>query len=260
MVRAVVLSDDASPCTFDELLASARGALRPVDALFRHERNKGIARGLNDGLRMAQDLGAEWLLTIDQDSMPDADLVDRLIDHAVCAERAGLRVGVVAPQSIDDASGGISYPVRMVDGFATTHEVFQSGALWSVSMLESFGGFDESLGIDGVDAAACLSARKTGAVVLLAPDARIEHTWGNARLINVFGSTVAITHHSPERRATMVRNRLSLAPAEFTESPLHAMRTVRRVLVGTTLALTVEQDRWAKARAVVRGLRHRNKR
>ena len=44
------------------------------------------------------------------------------------------------------------------------------------------------------------------------------------------------------------------APEEFRESPAHALRTIRRVAMGTALAVTVEEDRWAKAKASIRGL------
>ena len=57
-----------------------------------------------------------------------------------------------------------------------------------------------------------------------------------------------------ERRTSIVRNRLRLAPEEFAQSPVHALRTLRRVAVGTALAVTVEEDRWAKAKASARGL------
>ena len=52
----------------------------------------------------------------------------------------------------------------------------------------------------------------------------------------------------------MVRNRLRLFPAEFAQSPVHALRTLRRVAVNTALAVTIEDDRWAKAKSSARGV------
>ncbi|MEI6363988.1 MAG: hypothetical protein WCP95_17870, partial [Actinomycetes bacterium] len=45
-----------------------------------------------------------------------------------------------------------------------------------------------------------------------------------------------------------------LFPAEFAQDPVHALRTLRRVAMNTALAVTVEDDRWAKARASAKGL------
>jgi len=72
--------------------------------------------------------------------------------------------------------------------------------------------------------------------------------------VSVLGRKVMATGHSPERRTTIVRNRLRLAPEEFKQDPVHALRTLRRVTMGTLLAVTVEDDRWAKAKASFRGL------
>lgn len=134
-------------------------------------------------------------------------------------------IGVIALATVRDANGEIRYPTRYHGQVLVTEEVIQSGALWNVSALESIGGFDESLGIDAVDAAACLRLKEQGYLV------------------------------APARRASMVRNRLRLAPAEFKQSPTHAFRTLRRVGVNATLGALSGQDRWAKVKGSLSGLR-----
>ena len=254
----VVVADDASPCTADTALKAAADAGAVV---VRHRRNAGIARSLNDGLRFAADLGAMWLLTVDQDSVLAPDHVDLLLaaaDDAAHALGQG-RVGAVAASMIDDASGELGYPVTWRHGIATTEEVIQTGTLWAVDALIALGGFDESLGIDAVDAAACLALRSAGMSIVLAPGLRMEHRIGEGRQVRVLGRRVLASGHGPERRTTIVRNRLRLFPGEFAQSPSHAIRTLRRVVVQTGLAVTVEDDRWAKAKAAAKGLRpHRN--
>ena len=241
----VLVTDDASPCTADP-------ALRDVQSLgvdvARHRHNRGIARGLNDGLAFAVARGAVWLLTIDQDSSLPPDYVSALR----AASTDGL--GVIGAEIISDASGDVRYPTTQSDGHLTTEEVFQTGSLWSVAALTAIGGFDESLGIDAVDAAACLRLRERGFIVALAPGVRLEHRVGAARQVTLLGRTVLATGHSPERRTTMVRNRLRLAPAEFRQSPKHAIRTLRRVGVNAVLGATVEENRWAKTKGTIRGL------
>ena len=241
----VLVTDDASPCTSDT-------ALREVESLgvdvSRHRHNRGIARGLNDGLDFAVTRGATWLLTVDQDSSLPADYVSALLAAATD------RVGVIGAEVISDASGDVRYPTTESDGHLTTEEVFQTGSLWSVAALTAIGGFDESLGIDAVDAAACLRLRERGFIVALAPGVRLEHRVGAARQVTLLGRTVLATGHSPERRTTMVRNRLRLAPAEFRQSPKHAFRTLRRVGVNAVLGATVEENRWAKTKGTIKGL------
>lgn len=239
----VLVVDDGSP-TADHLAdAASLGA-----TTLRHEANAGIARSLNDGLAFADEQGAQWLLTVDQDTRLPAGYVEALL----ASVRPG--VGVVGAETIGDASGDLDYPAHVVNGQLLTEEVFQTGSLWSVAAMQTVGGFDEHFGIDAVDAAACLRLREAGFRVALAPGVRLEHRYGAGRQVQLLGRTVVATGHSPARRETMVRNRLRLFPREFRQSPTHALRTVRRVGVNVLLGVTVEDDRWAKAKGAARGL------
>lgn len=254
-----LVADDASPCTSDPVLASLAHSHVPT---VRHSRNAGIARSLNDGLRYASQSGSRWLLTVDQDStVPDGYIAALLLAASLAEAALGVgTVGAVAAGTIDDDSGALGYPVTWRDGIATTEEVIQTGTLWSVDALVALGGFDERLGIDAVDAAACLALRSAGLHVTVAPEVSIGHRIGAGRQVRLLGRDVMVSGHPAERRTTIMRNRLSLFPAEFVQSPVHALRTLRRVTVQTALAVTVEDDRWAKAKASIRGmLPHRDR-
>jgi rhamnosyltransferase len=246
-----LVSDDASPGGFPAHLRLPEGC-----RLTRHHENRGIARGLNDGLAHAIELGAQWLLTVDQDTVLPDGYIERLLDQAAVAVAVlgPRRIGAVGAGEVADASGPMRYPVMWQAGLPMTLELIQTGTLWSVDGLREIGGFDERLGIDAVDAAACVRLRAAGHAVLVAPAARIEHRIGSARQFRVLGRTVMATGHSPARRETMMRNRLRLAPEEFKQSPRQAFRTLRRLGVSTVLAVTVEDHRWAKALGSARGV------
>lgn len=255
----VMVSDDASPCTADPVLNQLR-TMAGVDVI-RHERNAGIARGLNEGLTWARNQGAQWLLTFDQDSTVDVDYVAEITSFARSHEslwNSEIHIGAVGAGRVLDESGELHYPITVVASagveISCTEEVIQSGTLWSVAAMTLVGGFDERLGIDAVDAAACLRLREQGYRIALAPDLELHHRLGDARAINIFGRTVLATGHSGERRATMMRNRLRLAPAEFKQSPKHAFRTLRRVSVNALLGATVEGDRWEKIKGSIKGI------
>lgn len=257
-VARVLVSDDASPCTFDPLF---RDLLEhPNIEVIRHTANAGIARGLNDGLAAATLMGATWLMTVDQDSMVDDSFVSLMLQRSEDRIGSGERLGALGVEVVADASGEMRYPLIDASENATTHEVIQTGTLWNVQALNQIGGFDEKLGMDAVDAAACLGLRRAGCRIGVATGTRIDHAIGESRMISVGGKQVMITGHSPQRRASMLRNRLRLFPAEFTESPRHALRTVRRVVVNQTVGLMLEEQRWEKAKGSIRGLRFRRTR
>ena len=248
----VLVVDDASPCTSDATLRQL-ARLSGVEVR-RNRRNAGIARSLNQALAVAHAREAGWLLTVDQDSR----LADGYLE-GLRAEVNDERIGVIGAEVVADASGDLRYPRWTSGSHLLTHEVFQTGSLWSVAALQRIGGFDERLGMDAVDAAACLHLRQAGYLVCLAPGVSLQHRLGDAERIRLLGRWVVVSHHGPSRRASILRNRLRLAPAEFMESPVHASRTIRRVTVQSILAVAVEDERLSKLRAMTWALLHPSK-
>jgi len=251
-VASIVVSDDASPCTFDPMLREA-GTKRKTTVL-RHAGNAGIARGLNDGLQTALETNAPWLLTIDQDSMIDRHYVHTLFEAAEARSFFGDRLGAIGAATIEDEAGTVTYPHTLGAHGPVTEELIQTGTLWSVAALTQIGGFDETLGIDAVDAAACLRLREHALLIAVAPGTSIRHSIGKAQFVPLLGRNVMVTGHSPSRRTSMLRNRLRLFPAEFRQSPTHAVRTIRRVVTNQTLGIALEDERGQKALGSLRGL------
>lgn len=243
-VDMVVVSDDGSSCTSDQILAAISQVSRVT--VIRHATNEGIARGLNDGLCMAHEAGARWLLTVDQDSIVPKNYVADLVNAAEVRVSSGEPLGAIAARTIADAAGILTYPESGTPGRLTTEELIQTGTLWSVNALYDIGGFDESLGIDAVDAAACLAMRTYGLALGVSDHLTIHHRIGSGRMVKLGNRTFMVTDHSPERRRSMLRNRLHLFPAEFRQSPIHAMRTLRRVAVNQSAGLILESNRLPK--------------
>ncbi len=253
----VLVVDDASPCTSDGPLRRV-GALPGVDVI-KHTTNAGIGRGLNDGLTVARDAGCTWLLTVDQDTDVPVGYVTTLIEAARRLSACEVPLGALGAGSVNIAGASMRYPGHALDcqgmNVASTEEIVQSGTLWNVDAIIAFGGFNEALGMDAVDAHACLRLREAGLVVATVANLEINHRIGSAQPVTITGrNPVFLTGHSPERRTSMIRNRLALFPSEFRQSPRHAFRTLRRVLVNQAGGLIVETDKWSKARGSLRGL------
>ena len=229
-VADVLVTDDGSPCTFDQRLAAI--AAIPGVQVARHRTNKGIGRGLNDGLTIAEDFAAQWLMSVDQDSRVPFGYVQHLVSLANDLLNKGVLIGVVGALHVDDSSGDFTYPTEQShDGsqpYPETSELIASGSLWNVAALMSVGGFDSTLGMDAVDAAACLSLREAGYRVIAVPGITFEHRIGDGKRTQLLGRSVLRTGHSRQRRQRTLTNRLRLFPREWRQSPVHAIRTVRR--------------------------------
>ena len=236
-VSKVLVTDDGSPCTSDQRLSSI--AAIPGVRMLRHHVNKGIGRGLNDGLAFAQECGAEWMLTVDQDSRLPHGYIEHLVGVADDVLSAGVRVGVMGALHVDDASGDFTYPTEpshdALQPYPETEELISSGSLWNIAALVSIGGFDSTLGMDAVDSAACLSLREAGYRVIALPGITFEHRIGAGERTQILGRSFLRTGHSRQRRQRILTNRLRLFPREWQQSPRHAIRTVRRAGVNMIL-------------------------
>lgn len=243
----VVIADDASPCTFDSLLGSLEERTRL--SVIRNTRRRGIARGLNQGLEVARRTRARWLLTLDQDSCIQTDFLDRLLAAAVWISRVNPSVKALAPGRVTLERGSLSYGNFDGRAFEIVPEVLQSGAIWCVETLCQIGGFDQALGMDAVDAEMCLRLSEHGFTVAVDPKIHMHHRLGSARPYRILGKSLLVTGHSPDRQRSMLRNRLRLAPREFARSPVHALRTIRRVSVNALLsrASEIAQGKWSTA-------------
>ena len=229
-VADVLVTDDGSPCTFDQRLAAI--AAIPGVQVARHQTNRGIGRGLNDGLAIADRYGAQWLFSVDQDSRLPFGYVQDLVDLAADLFNRGVRVGVLGALHVDDASGDFTYPTEQSHDasqpYPETNELIASGSLWNVAALMSVDGYDSTLGMDAVDAAACLSLREAGYRVIALPGITFEHRIGDGVRTHILGRSILRTGHSRQRRRKILVNRLRLFPREWRQSPPHAIRTVRR--------------------------------
>ena len=164
--------------------------------------NLGIAAALNMAVDWARGRGADFLLTMDQDSS-----FDDVPFHA-------FRDRVLSLPFVKDLA--IAAPSFLIeDTMATTvvdsPTVITSGSIVSLANQARIGSFDERLFIDEVDHDYCLRAHDLGLRVVTLPDVRLEHRLGQSRTVSVLGKTVRWNVHAPIRHYYMVRNGLYMA-------------------------------------------------
>lgn len=232
-VCPTLIVDDCSPCTSDPVLvkASQTGA-----RVLRMPDRSGIARSLNRGLAFAQEVGAPWLLTVDQDTTISERHIEDALGFLNSDMGRRLRIGALGPARIQVDRHEINLINDPRREFLDVPELIQSGSLWNVQAMTSLGGFSDSLGMDGIDAEACLRLRESGYLVVALYELVIIHEIGNTRVRRILGRDVHITRHSRTRLNAMVANRLRLFPRELRQSPTHAFRTIRRVITNYLLS------------------------
>lgn len=154
-------------------------------AYFGDESNSGLATAYNRGLEWAELHGAEWLLTLDQDTAVPADFFEKMAAAATASTRyAG--VGAIVPQIAAEGKqlspnwfefGAIPrwYRTGYVGVPAEPVFAFNSGAMLRINALKQVGGYDPRFWLDDSDAMIFSKLHEHGKRVYVAGDIQVEH-------------------------------------------------------------------------------------
>lgn len=260
-VGGVIVVDDGSGDrgrTALDLIA-ASGA-----TVVRRSSNDGIAAALNDGIARARAVGAEFVLTFDQDSHVPPGFVAALLTAYDAAVADGVRVGVVVPEFF----AGVRQQRGAPAAFGDAANVIQSGMLVPTAVIDAIGALREDFFIDLVDTEFELRARNRGLRVLAAGGVRMEHALGTKYRREIFGHPVRvpgvppeITLSTPFRYFYRLRNRVVLDREYFRSAPRQLLRDSVLDAIHFANALWVAAPRGALARvyraAVVAAVRGR---
>lgn len=212
--------------------------------------NLGIAAALNTGMRKAIELGAEWVITLDDDSTPVEDLVPALMAQwADCAQ--SYRVGIIA------AKWGAGQPDRN-ENLSSAKPVavktlITSGCLMKTSIYKETKGFREEFFIDSVDFDMCLQLKEKGYSAIEIQTTGILHTLGTETTKRLPGLTIHSTNHAPFRRYYAMRNSLTLMKEQLFQDPLFAIKGCVWWIITILKILIVEKNRRKKLKAMWAG-------
>ncbi|MEE1296279.1 MAG: glycosyltransferase [Bifidobacterium sp.] len=223
--------------------------------------NKGIATALNHLLNSAHGAGYAWIITLDQDSVASAGMVDALATYA------GERIGLVCPFILDRNRMTLEeyHAKRLPETEQVTkgakRGAITSGALTQVKAALQVGGFDDRMFIDYVDfdfnerlLLAGYEIVRVNTTYLLHEKGKSERTWLRVPRSTSSGREWQPLYklgYSPNRCYYQARNRIvywkkyrhHTGTEGITELPL---------LMG--LSLLTEDHKMAKLGAYMRGI------
>lgn len=162
--------------------------------------NKGIAYGLNAGLKIADSLGYNWVLQLDQDSIIPMDMIN-IYDLFLSKNKDN--VGMLCPQllqGVDRKTGDATCISKVL--FAIT-----SGSLININAWNDIGRYDEKLFIDGVDHDICIRLWLNNYPIIQFDQLYLNHRLGIIKRKKIMGRNITVcVGHSPFRFYYMVRN------------------------------------------------------
>lgn len=224
-VTSVVCVDNGS--RFD---LAAWNSKRDIDAveIIPLGENRGIAAAQNVGIEWARKRGAEFVLLMDQDSIPSASMVAELLCAITSTTNdfPALPVAAAGPATIDRRTGRLSsfvierfgFPARWrfssdveaLPPFIEVGFLIASGTLIPVEVVKRIGGMRSDYFIDHVDTEWCFRARAAGYRLLGVPAAKLEHQLGDMVKRVWFLRFRQVMYHAPLRDYYMFRNSLLL--------------------------------------------------
>ena len=212
-VEAVVIVDNGSHAalkTWEKARQEANVEVLPLG------KNYGIAAAQNVGIQWARDYGAEFVLLMDQDSIPASDMVEKLI--STLAEQPS--PAAAGPRYLDERQNNPQSPFVRIrgltlgrcscageDSVVPVDFLISSGCLIPMSVLDEVGGMREEMFIDYVDTEWVWRARHYGFQSYGVCSAHMQHSLGD-HPINFAGKN--ITLRSALRHYYLFRNAVLL--------------------------------------------------
>lgn len=181
--------------------------------------NLGIARAQTLAMEASFAQGADFILQMDQDSIPDPDMTQQLLSSYIALQAQGITAGLIGPQDYDRVTGHISTPtLHKGKSVAETSLLEVSSTLSSGSLIprhafEKVGGMADELFIDAVDHEYCWRLRHHGLAVYKDTAAKLGHRLGNGQMRILGLITVGVP--APFRHYYAVRNALLLLPKAY---------------------------------------------
>jgi GT2 family glycosyltransferase len=250
-VKALVVVDNGQNAALKQAMGDR------VIWLQSSENNLGIAQNL--GIAKARELGAEFVLLMDDDSLPAPDMVQHLRGSWT------LGVAVVAP-NLQEPSGRAPHYIqatgkgwfrRITFTQPLLNRLFYvaaSGSLIPLCVIDAIGAMDEDFGIYFIDTEFCLRARKAGYDIVAVEAAKMQHRFGNVTSHFVCGKEITTTNHPPESRRLMYRNRKRLWFAYLFTDTGYVLFDTLRCWSEIARILLFEDLKMSKMLAILRGL------
>jgi rhamnosyltransferase len=180
--------------------------------LIVNRENKGIARALNQGAEWAAAAGYPWILTLDQDTTVDFNIIESLtaVFHRYPLPQ---QLAVIGSNYTDKVTGKSQTKLISTSDSPYTPSVtaLTSGSLVSLRVFQAIGGFRDDFFIDGVDHEYCLRARSHGFQVALTSKPVMKHGIGHMTQHRVLWKKVGTSNHDAARQYFMSRNSFLLA-------------------------------------------------
>ena len=236
-------------------------------SLILNPQNQGLATAQNQGITAALDAGYDWVLLMDQDGVPD----DNMVSQMLCVARncqMPERIGFLVPLHCDEGGRpaakvyirrnwgllgrrSLRKPGEIED---RTAFAMASGCLIPAKRIREIGPMAEDFFIDYIDYDFSLRIRRAGYQIIVVEAAKLQHRLGERVEGRFFGRTKSYREHNATRRYTIYRNRLWVLFAHGFRFPEFLQFEILSIGKDLLQLLIWEHDKQAKFCAILGGI------
>jgi rhamnosyltransferase len=253
-VHKIIYSDNGSRQETRELLEKLKNENLKVECVW-NGKNLGVATALNRGVVKAKKEGADWVLTLDHDSVPEKTMVQKMLNaYRDLSEKERKKTAILCPNFM--LAKGVAYPDASPRFIETS---ITSGQLVKTTLFDAIGLYEDKLFIECVDHEFCLRTLTHGYKTLLIPSAILKQQIGHPSVKKVFGKTFTVPNYSPERYYYQIRNTIFIYKKYFATAPGWIIKNIPSTIYSLGKVILYEDEPLKKmgfaARGVLDGLR-----
>lgn len=203
-VKKVIIVDNSSNDSSKKILKSVKEKY-DLDIIYNSE-NLGIAKALNIGVKAAVEFGADWVLTLDHDSILEDKMIYNMMELYENEIKDKESVAILAPEILDVSINKSYYKINENLRYKELNHVIQSGSLIKSDIFNEIGYFNEELFIYFVDIDFCYEVTKSGYKILMIKNATLFHEEGKKEKRKFLGMYFTYDNYSIQAIYYISRN------------------------------------------------------
>lgn len=239
-VNYIILVDNAS-----ENIEEIRQYVMSTGEIFliENSNNLGIAYALNQIMKYSYDHFYDWVLTLDQDSVCQNNLITEYIQH-VGTDKVAMFTPLIKDRNFDSELD-IKSDTDYVDKCIT------SASLCKVDAWKKVGGYDEWMFIDYVDFDFCAKLIIAGYKILRVNTTVLLHELGNGKRYKLLFKSPIVCNHNSVRKYYYTRNLLYFA---YNYGQYYNKKKLYIILLKSFISMIIyENDKLDKLKATFHG-------
>lgn len=230
--------------------------------------NKGLGVALNAGFECATEFGMDYLVTFDQDSHAQPDLIAKLLESMKTARAKDEKCAAVSPVFFDRRDGlEINFPfyqsvngsIRAVykadspDGLVMADVLITSGMMIRTDVWQEGAKYNDGMFVDFTDSEWCFRVRSLGYHLYGSLNVSMGHALSDAPPVKFLG--FSFFRYSPIRRYFYFRNTVAVCQMGHTPA-CWRRRLLSALLLRFFVNLLIDKEKIKSLKMMLKGIKH----